>query len=159
MRVTWKELAVDLSDLSSDDLLSDWRWLVPKGLTLRMVSALGDAFLDDASGKIYWLDTGGAELSRIADSPEHFDTLRQQPEQANLWFAPQLFGDILSSGRILKPGQCFSYKIPLTLGGEFQPSNFEPCNLSVHFSTLGQIQLKVKDLPVGTKISSVQVGE
>ena len=158
MKVTWRELAVDLSGQSSDHLLTEWRWLVPEALSLRMVSALGDAFLEDASGSIYWLDTGGALLSRIADSPDHFDTLRQQPEQANQWFAPQLVGDLLSLGHALESGQCFSYKVPLTLGGEFQPGNFEPCNLSVHFHTLGQIQSQVKDIPMGTTISSVKLG-
>ncbi|MCE4360023.1 T6SS immunity protein Tdi1 domain-containing protein [Xanthomonas hortorum] len=139
--------------------MTEWHWLVPEALSLRMVSALGDAFLEDASGAIYWLDTGGAELIRIADSREKFDNSRQQPELANQWFAPQLVGDLLSAGHALGTGQCFSYKVPLTLGGEFQPDNFAPCDLTVHFDGLGKIQSQVKDLPVGAPISSVTLGD
>ncbi|MFK2930005.1 T6SS immunity protein Tdi1 domain-containing protein [Dyella agri] len=159
MKVTWRELTVSLSGQSTGDLLHQWRWLVPETMSLHMVSALGDAFLQDHTGAIFWLDAGGAELTRIADSPAHFDTLRQQPALANEWFAPQLVGNLLSSGHVLGAGQCFSYKVPLTLGGQFQPDNFAPSDLSVHFHTLGQIQAQAKNLPVGTRISSVKLGE
>jgi hypothetical protein len=159
MRITWRELAVDLSGQSSDELLSEWRWMVPDPFVLRMVSALGDAFLEDEAGRIYWLDVGAAEVSCIAESKDEFDVLRQKPENSNQWFIPKLVGDILASGTSLSPGQCFSFKIPPTIGGSFEPSNFEPCDLSVHFSTIGQIQKQVKHLPVGTKIGKVEVGE
>jgi len=123
------------------------------------VSALGDAFLEDASGAIYWLDTGGAELTRIADNREKFDYSRHQPELANQWFAPQLVGDLLSAGQTLGPGQCFSYKVPPTLGGDFQPDNFEACDLIANFKGLGKIQSQLRDLPVGTPISSVALAD
>jgi len=150
---------VELSDQSSDELLAAWRWLVPSTLSLRMVSSLGDAFLEGPDGAIYWLDVGGAELSRIAESKAAFDRLRQQEEYSSQWFVPQLVGNLLASGKSLAKCQCFSYKIPLTLGGAFEPANFEPCDLSVHFHTLGQIQQQVKHLPVGTSISSVKLGD
>lgn len=159
MKITWRELTVDLSGQSSDALMKEWRWLAPEILSLRMVSALGDAFLEDAFGAIYWLDVGAAELMRIADSREAFDTSRQQLEQANQWFAPQLVGDLLSRGHILGAGQCFSCKIPLTLGGDFHPDNFLPCSLKDHFDGIGKIQSQVKYLPVGTLISSIALDE
>src|SRR5689334_11351736 len=144
MQITWRELAVDLSGQSSDDLLSEWHWLVPAPLQLRMVSALGDAFLESPDGAIHWLDVAAAELTQIADSKSEFDELRQIPENAEQWFMPQLVGDLLATGQRLQPGQCFSYKISPSLGGAFEPSNFEVCNLSVHFAAMGRIQAQVK---------------
>lgn len=157
MKITWNELAVDLTGNTSEDLLSEWRWLVPDDLQLRMVSTLGDAFLEDSCGKIYWLDVGCAELHCIAKDRAEFDQLRQQPTNANEWFAPQLIGDLLSSGVVLKVGQCFSYNIPPTLNGEFSLENLLPTDISVHFGTLGQIQRQVKPLPVGTVINKVEL--
>ena len=157
MRITWQELAVDLTGQSSDDLLSEWRWLVPETHELRMVSTLGDAFVQDDTGAIHWLDVGGAALTRIADSADDFFRLRQQPENADAWFAPQLVGALLEGGQRLEPGQCFSYTIPLTLGGEFVPGNFSPFSLVAHFDGLAKIQRQVVDLPIGTKFSSVQL--
>ncbi|PPU37316.1 T6SS immunity protein Tdi1 domain-containing protein [Xanthomonas arboricola] len=159
MKITWQDLTVDLSGQSSDVLMNEWRWLVPQVLSLRMVSALGDAFLADASGAIYWLDVGAADLICIADSRENFDNSRQKVELANQWFAPHLVGDLLAIGHILEAGQCFSCKIPLTLGGILHPDNFSPCDLKAHFDGLGKIQSQVKSLPIGTLISSVKLGE
>ena len=157
MRITWKELAVDLTGQSSDVLLSEWRWLVPATCQLRMVSTLGDAFLEDESGAIHWLDVGGAEMTRIAGDADEFDRLRQLPDNADAWFAPQLVGALLEGNPGLGAGRCFSYVIPLTLGGEFAPGNFEPFSVSVHFDALGKIQRQVKDLPIGTPITSVKL--
>ncbi len=157
MRITWRELVVDLSGQSSDDLLSEWRWLVPSTFSLGIVSALGDGFLFDEDGCIFWLDVGGAELTKIAETKVQFDQLRQQPDRAKQWFAPQIVGDLLASGKVLTTGQCFSYIKPLTLGGPFAPTNFNVCSVSVHFGTLGQIQRQVKHLPIGTPITSVKL--
>ncbi len=157
MRITWQELAVDLTGQSSDLLLSEWRWLVPPTHQLRMVSTLGDAFLEDAAGSIHWLDVGSALVTRIADDADEFHRLRQSADNADDWFAPQLVGALLEGGLRLRVGQCFSYRIPLTLGGEFAPDNFEPCSLAAHFGGLGKIQRQVKDMPIGPQITSVQL--
>ncbi len=156
MKITWRELAVDVSGQSSDELLSEWRWMVGADLKLRMVSSLGDAFLEAPDGAIYWLDVAAAELTRIANSRNDFDQIRQRPENAEQWFMPQLVGDMLSSGYRLGAGECFSYKITPSLGGAFEPSNFEVCKLPAHFAAMGKIQAQVKDLPIGARITSVR---
>ncbi|MDD2272168.1 MAG: DUF1851 domain-containing protein [Desulfuromonadaceae bacterium] len=157
MKITWNELAVDLTGYTSEDLLSEWRWLVPDNFLLRMVSTLGDAFLEDSDGKIYWLDVGSAELQCIAKDTDDFFQLRQQPDNANEWFAPQLIGDLLSSGAVLQVGQCFSYNIPPTLNGKFSLENLQPRDLTAHFRAHGKIQRQVKSLPIGTEIKAVEL--
>ena len=156
MRISWKELAVDLTGQSSDALLTEWRWLVPATYELRMVSTLGDAFLEDESGAIHWLDVGSAEMTRIADDADEFHRLRQQPHNADTWFEPQLVGALLEGNPGLGAGRCFSYIFPLTLGGEFAPENFEQCSLRTHFDALGKMQWQLKDLPIGTRFTSVK---
>lgn len=156
MRITWRELAVDVTGQSSDALLSEWRWMVPPALYLRMVSVLGDAFLESADESIFWLDVAAAELTRIASSKDEFDQLRQIPKNVEQWFMPRLVGELLSVGLHLGAGECFSYKIPPSLGGAFEPSNFEVCMLVQHFAALGKIQAQVKPLPLRTRITSVE---
>lgn len=114
-------------------------------------------FLEDENGNIHWLDVGSATLSQIAVSRAQFDEMRQQVEYADRWFAPQLVGELMTSGITLEKNQCFSYKIPLTLGGTFDETNFDVCDVSIHFRTHGQIQKQVNDFPVGSKITSVEV--
>jgi hypothetical protein len=154
MKITWKELTVALADHTPDDLLADWRWLLDDSFQLILISSLGDMFLTDSAGHVHWLDAGAGRLTEIAASFDEFQQLRQQPANAAEWFIPQLVGDILQSGVRLAPGQCFGYKLPPIVGGQMEPSNFEPTNLAVHFSILGQLNRQAKDLPEGTPIAS-----
>jgi hypothetical protein len=157
MRITWNELIVDFQKHEQDDLLRDWRWLLGDSMRLLLVSAIGDMYLADSASRVFWLDAGSGQLQKIAESIDQFQQLRQQPQNANTWFIPKLIGDLITRGIRLAPGQCYSYKKPPVLGGEFEPSNFQPTDLSVHFSILGQIHKQVKDLPPGTKIKDIKI--
>jgi hypothetical protein len=151
--ITWNELTVGFDQEKSDALLSDWRWLVGDEAQLLVFSALGDLFLGDAEGHIFWLNTGAARLTRIAESAEEFKRLMQQAEHADEWFFPQLVGDLIASGKRLAPGQCYSYKVPPMLSGKMELDNFDPTDLLVHCSMFGQIARQIRDLPEGAKIN------
>ena len=157
MKITWNELTVAPSNHSPAALLSEWRWLLGDAYQIVLISSLGDMFLTDASGAIHWLDVGAGRLTEIASSFDEFQQLRQQPANAAEWFVPQLVGGILLTGVRLGPGECFSYKVPPVLGGQMEPSNFEPADLAVHFSILGQIHQQIKDLPDGTSIGEIKL--
>ena len=157
MRITWNELTVNFQTHDENDLLEEWRWLLGDSMQLFLVSSMGDMFLGDPEGQIFWLDTGTGRLTQVAGSQQEFKQLMQQRENAGRWFIPQLVGDLMASGVRLAPGQCYSYKKPPVLGGAIEPGNFEPTDLSVHFSILGQIHRQVKDLPPGTKISDIRI--
>ncbi len=157
MRITWNELTINFQTHDENDLLEEWRWLIGDSMQLFLVSSVGDMFLADPAGKIFWLDTGAGRLEQVAASQQEFKQLMQQRENATKWFMPQLVGDLITNGVRLAPGQCYSYKKPPILGGEIEPGNFEPTDLSVHFGILGQIHRQVKDLPPGTRISDIKI--
>jgi Domain of unknown function (DUF1851) len=159
MRITWNELTVSPNGIDFDDLLSDWRWLIGEEYQPVVISTLGDLFLRQDDGRIFWLKTGWGQLTEVAVNGEEFKKLMVQPNNAAEWFMPNLVGDLLSSGKRLGPGQCFSYQVPPVLGGEIGPQNFQPTSLSVHFSILGQIHEQVKDLPEGTPIGEIKIRE
>jgi hypothetical protein len=157
MRITWNELTASLDGVDLDGLLSDWRWLVGEEYEPVVISALGDLFLRRDDGHIFWLSTGWGQLTEVADSDGEFKKLMVQPNHAAEWFIPNLVGDLLSSGKKLGPRECFSYQVPPILSGEIDPDNFEPTDLSVHFSVLGQIHEQVKDLPEGAPIGEIKI--
>lgn len=150
------ELTVPAEGVDFDDLLRDWRWLVPEEFHPFLISALGDLFLKGEDGRVYWLNSGTGEFAEVAEDAESFVRLLNEPENLAEWFVPNLVGDLIASGKALGPGQCFGYKTPPALGGEIDPENFEPTDLSVHFSILGQLHRQLKDLPPGTPISEVK---
>ena len=156
MRITWNELTISPDGVDFNDLLSEWRWLVGQEYQPVIISALGDLFLRQDDGRIFWLNTGSGELAEVAKDAEEFKNLIVQSDNTDEWFLPNLIGDLLASGKTLGAKECFGYKIPPVLGGKYEPDNFEPTDLSVHFGILGQIHFQIKDLPPGTKIDKIK---
>ena len=159
MRVTWNELVVDRATIAVDGLLDTWRWLVDASCQVILVGTLGDLFVQNAIGQVFWLDAGWGQLTLVAENPDAFQQSLLQPENLDQWFVPQLVGDLLTSGKQLKPGECFGYQVPPTIGGAIAPENFEPIDVSVYFGLLGQIQQQVKALPDGAAIGEFRISD
>jgi hypothetical protein len=159
MRVTWNELVVDRTTIAVDGLLDSWRWLVDASCQVILIGTLGDLFVQNAIGQVFWLDTGWGQLTQVAETADAFQQLLLQPENLDQWFVPQLVGDLLTSGKQLKPGECFGYQVPPVIGGAIAPENFEPIDVSVYFHLLGQIQQQVQALPDGTSIGKITIGD
>ncbi len=157
MRVTWNELVVDRATIETEGLLDTWRWLVDVSCQVILIGALGDLFVQNAIGQVFWIDTGWGQLTPVAADADAFKQLLLQPENLDQWFVPQLVGDLLTSGKQLQPGECFGYQVPPVIGGAITPENFEPIDVSVYFDLLGQIQQQVKALPSDTAIDELTI--
>ena len=150
--VTWKDLAIDPSNVDMNSLLSDWRWIVPENLEPFMVSSMGDMFLRSPKDQIFWLNTCTGKIEQIALNIEEFNNLIKTEEKAIAWFYADLIGEMKACGQILGKNQCYSYVYPPFLGGSYELSNIEITDIYVHFGIIGQIHKQIKDLLPGTKI-------
>ena len=146
------------SDATSDDILSDWSWLVPPELELWSVTKAGDALLRHTTeGTIHFLDLISGKVKQIAKSENEFEKLVATQERADEWLMPEIVDGQKLLGMIPARNQCLSYKIPPFLGGQIDPDNIETRDIKVHFSIAGQLHRQTKDLPPGTKISKILV--
>ena len=98
------------------------------------------------------------ELGKVAGSEEEFRRLCEDEKQREKWFSASLLNELRNVRGELRNGECFSCKIPLSLGGQMTVDNFDRCNLHVHYSMLGQLQQQTKHLPPGTKIDAITIG-
>lgn len=157
MKLTWKELTLNPDAMDFNELLSDWRWLAPKSMVPIVVTALGDFFLQDDDGSVHWLEVGAGTLSQVAANLPEFEKKIVQPENADLWFLPELIGDLIDEGQVLAEGQCYSWQVPPGLNGEISVENLQPQDIRVHCSLFGQIFQQTKDLPDGTPITDIVI--
>jgi hypothetical protein len=58
MKMNLDDLTVKFNNDLVHKLTEDWTWLIGTNKTPIIVSAIGDMFLKDINGKIYWLDVG-----------------------------------------------------------------------------------------------------
>jgi len=130
-------LTIKTDGLPFDTLLADWRWLMSPDFTPVLLTAFGDLFLRDKSGWIHFLDLMSGEFKPVAESQEEFEMLCEDRERRRNWFIGFLLTEIRKLRGDLEVGQCYSCKIPLSLGGQLEPDNFERSDLQVHYSVLG----------------------
>jgi hypothetical protein len=58
-------------------------------------------------GEIWWLNTGTAELTKVAESRATFEHLLDTDASRN-WFLPPLIEKLVQAGKLLGEGQCYS---------------------------------------------------
>lgn len=150
-------LIIKTDGLLFDSLLSDWRWLVQSSYTPVLMTAFGDLFLRDEAGHIHFLDLMAGDFKQVAISQEEFDRLCEDREQRRSWFIGFLLMELRKLHGNLAAGECYSCKIPLSLGGQLDADNFERIDLQTHYSVLGQLHQQTKHLPPGTKIDSIKI--
>lgn len=135
------------------ELLTEWHWRLPADFTLWLVNRYGDLFLVLEDDSVHMLDTSGGTLECVADCRDVFSTKIDQGDNANQWLMIPLVDDCVGAGLVPGPGQCYSFKQSLVLGGEYSISNTEVCDLSIHYSIHGQIHRQIKDVPDGTNVN------
>jgi hypothetical protein len=157
VRLTLNDLTVNFAHLDREHLLDDWRWLIGPSKQPILLSAIGDAFVQDENDRtIHLLDTAAGTCRFVAPDDGELRELLTDPQWAADYLAAEVIADILSNGLRLAPGQIYSWKNPPALGGAYEFENAAATEIGVHFSMTGQIHREVQSLPPGTPISRIQ---
>ena len=98
------------------------------------------------------LEVGAGELRRAADSRDDACAKMDQPGFAHEWLMIPVVDQLVASGCVLGPGQCYSYKMLPILGVSYAPEGRVLLPIRERFGVLGRLHHKVSDLPDGAKI-------
>ena len=152
MKVTWKDILVEFEHIDQKQLTEDWLWLIGNNMKPIAISSIGDMFLADKSGEIFWLNVGEGKFEFAAKNYKDLKEKMNDDKTANNWFMFDLVNEIKESGLKLTEGKLFSYiKLPI-IGGHYSAENFRICDIAAHFSFAGQIHRQIKDHPDGTSV-------
>ncbi len=151
MALTWNDLTVGFEHINRETLVEDWQWLVGSSLPI-LVTSVGDAFLQNELGEIYWLETGSAEFEKVADSYEEFQNQLKDHDLIHEWFLVPIVAELKEQGLALEAGKLYGFKQLPALGGEYQANNFELTDIQVHFAISGQMHFQLKDISDGTQV-------
>ncbi len=158
MPITLNDLTVNIAHLDRAALLSDWQWLIGSDRAPVLVTAMGNAFVQDTgTGAIALLDAGTGKLTDIADSFEAFQAALSDADFVGEHFLLDDWVGLRDAGKTLAPGQVFGYATPPVLGGGFDLDNLVATDIAVHFSISGQVHRQVKDLPEGASIDGIKL--
>ena len=146
---------IDQSGKDWAELLSGYADILPGSFTVWLLNRFGDIFVAFDDGTIHMLDVGNCLIKHIASSRDEFATLIDLDGNANNWLMIPLVDQCVAAGIVLRDDQCYGFKIPPILGGQYELKNIEPTDLSVHYSFLSDIYRQTKCIPDGTKVRVV----
>jgi hypothetical protein len=144
---------IDHAGFDWPTLLKDWAWLVPHSFTLWMMNRFGDLFIVLDDGSVHMLDLGAGSLKRLAESRDDFASRIDEDGNANIWLMIPLVDQLVAAGKTLNQGECYTFRIPPVLGGDYTVENSAVISISEHYSFCASIHEQIKDVPDGTKVT------
>ncbi|HVU99972.1 MAG TPA: T6SS immunity protein Tdi1 domain-containing protein [Verrucomicrobiae bacterium] len=143
---------IDQTGLDWKSLLDEWRWLLPEELRPWLLTRTGDLFVHLRDDSIHMLDVGAGQLRRMAASRDEFCTKIDQSGVADDWLMIPIVDQLVASGAVLGPGQCYSFRQLPTLGGSYAADNRMVFPIVEHFGAWGLVQRQISEVPDGTEI-------
>jgi hypothetical protein len=136
-------------------LLAPWADLLPASFTVWLVNRFGDVFAVCDDGTVCRLDIGSGTFVHVAGSREEFMELSNVQEDADDLLMIPFVDQCVAAGMILSPNQCYGYKIPPILGGEYDLENFIRIGIAEHYAFHGDLHQQTKGFPDGTRAKLV----
>jgi hypothetical protein len=143
---------IDQSAIDWPKALAAWSWLVPPEFTLWLVNRFADLFIVLPDGSVHMLDVGSGTLVKVADSRDDFCARIDDLETANEWLMIPLVDRLVAAGIELRPGQCYGFKTPPVLGGEYTVANCGPLSVCDYLGGYGSIHKQLRDVPDGSQV-------
>ena len=143
MAIGWSSLICNPSDESVQQLGTSWGWLIREPFVPVLFTALGDVFFQPDSGGIWWLNTGTAQVTGVAESVEQFRELLDT-EIVDEWFLPELIEQLHEAGKLPEIGECYTYvTLPILEEGKYEVGNLNPVPAYEHFALTGDIHCEI----------------
>lgn len=134
------------------DLLADWQPLIPQESSLWLLTKFGEVFFCQPDGKIGMLQVSAFQYHVVAKNKTDFQEWLADPDKMSDWFLAPLVDRLENLGRHLQPDQCYSFTMPLGLGGALNEDNVMTVPVREHFGLWGHVFRQIKDLPDGAKV-------
>jgi hypothetical protein len=150
-----RDYLLDQSGNDWQELLCGWAEILPSVFTIWLVNRFGDVILVTEDGSVHLLDIGGGRFERIANSKELLAEQADAGDSARNWLLIPLVDRCVRTGLVLGEGQCYGYRIPPFLGGEYTVGNTVTMDLVENYGFLADLWQQTKELPDGTRVRIV----
>jgi hypothetical protein len=115
-------------------LLGDWSPPLPARFTVWLVNRLGEPYVMAEDGKVLRLDVGAGVAEVVAGGREDFARLLDAGDHARRWLRIDAVDRCRAAGLRLGPQECYGFRLPPTMGGDYDIPNLVPTHLAVHYS-------------------------
>lgn len=147
-----QDYLIDQSGVDWSSALSNWSWLVPEKFTLWIVTRFADMFLVLPDQTVHMLDVGAGTLTKVAEDRDEFVTKIDDDENATNWLMIPLVDQLVNAGIRLRTGECYAFKLPPVLGGQYSVDNCVPMDVTQYLGAYASIHRQLIGVPDGAEI-------
>ena len=142
---------VDLDEVNQ--ALDAWVWRIGKRWSALAMSAAGDLFLTDASGRVARLDTGSGQLEMVANSMSDFEAACGNADNVRDWFLRPVVEQLRASGHVLARKQCYGFTIlPVFKEGSYAAHNRFMLDAIEHLRVTADLHRQIDEHGDGDRI-------
>ena len=143
---------IDQRGIEWPKVLQNWSWMLPSELTVWMVNRFADLFLVFTDGTVHMLNVGAGTVTKLAEHRDDFVNKIDENDNADDWLLIPLANELVATGVTLKPGQCYGFKMPPILGGEYRVENLAPLAIEDYLGAYASIHGQLREVPDGTQV-------
>ena len=135
-----------------DRLLVNWQPLLPPHCSPWFLTKFGEIFFCHGDGKIGMLQVSCFQYKVVAKDKTDFQEWLVGPVKMTEWFLAPLVQRLESTGKLLQPEHCYSFVMPLGLGGQLAVENVMAIPVREHFRCWGGVFRQLRDIPDGGQV-------
>ena len=140
-----RPLAIEASRFDCDELLQEWRWLVPPSAKPLLIGAFGDWVFGAPDGGVYMLCLFEGTFERVADSTAEFNRLKEQEQFRDDRFHADWVTVAAAHGLVPKEDECLGWKAAPIFGGPFRPENIAIYPMVIYQSLQGELHRQLRE--------------
>jgi hypothetical protein len=150
-------LFIPLETIDHARALQYWKWILPEEYTPLLLTAFGDWVFGAPDGSIHFLDTLEGQLRKISENVHEFNRLKETTEKKDEWFMEVWVIGMANRGILLKPGECFGFKVHPKIGGKIEFDNMKPFQVVPYEWILGQLHEQISKMMPGSTITGFKL--
>jgi hypothetical protein len=105
-----------------------------------------------SDGTVHWLETDAGSFTKVAESRDELAAKIDENDNANDWLMIPLVDRCVAAGLVLGSGQCYGFKLPTILGGDFTVENTGVLSIGDYLGSRGSIHEQLRDVPDGAQV-------
>jgi Domain of unknown function (DUF1851) len=153
--VNLRDYIIDPSGIDWQALLGEWAGLLPDEFNFWMATRFGDLIVICNDGSIGFFNVGNLTFEKVAASPDEFAERMNTERNAQFTFMSSLVESCVGRGMVPGPGQCYAFKIPPFLGGQYEMSNMYVADIAEYHGFLADLWRQTKNLSDGSQVRLV----
>lgn len=132
-------------------------WGLPTDSKILDVTPFGDFFARLPDTTVILISATDGEVKNVTKEINEFGLPPVEIELGDEWYQLDAQAGLEEEGFKLNSAECFGFKQPLFLGGDYSPENIETINICNYHSSVFKLYSQTSADPIGTIYTKVAI--